>query len=86
MPPAWFTAPMALAMLVELFEQHDALDHLQAFVSGNARRVYGLEPPRKRVSFVKEPTVAPRQYGPVVPFGAGRTMAWRSHDIPVDSR
>ena len=81
-----FTAPMALAMLVELFEEHDALDNLQAFVSGNARRVYGLEPPRKRVSFVKEPTVAPRQYGPVVPFGAGRTMAWRSHDIAVEGR
>ena len=72
-----FTAPVALAMLVELFDRQAALENLQAFVSGNARRVYGLDPLPKQVSFVKEPSVVPLQYGPVVPFGAGRTVAWR---------
>ena len=72
-----FTAPMALAMLVELFEQQDALENLQAFVSGNARRVYGLDPLPKTVSLIREPSVVPLQYGEVVPFGAGRTVAWR---------
>ncbi len=72
-----FTAPIALAMLVELFDEHDALENLQAFVSGNARRVYGLEPLPKTVSFIREPTVVPQQYGPVVPFGAGKSVAWR---------
>ena len=72
-----FTAPIALEMLVELFDRQDALENLQAFVSGNARRVYGLDPLPKSVAFVKEPTVVPLQYGPVVPFGAGRTVAWR---------
>jgi dihydroorotase len=72
-----FTAPVALQMLVELFDQHDALDNLQAFVSGNARRVYRLTPAPKTVAFVKEANVVPRQYGPVVPFGAGNTLAWR---------
>ena len=75
-----FTAPLALAMLVELFDRHGALESLQAFVSGNARRVYGLNPPPKRVAFVKESTVVPLQYGPVVPFGAGKTVAWRLHE------
>ena len=75
-----FTAPVALPMLVELFDEHDALDNLQAFVSGNARRIYRLTPPAKTVSFVKEATVVPRRYGPVVPFGAGKTVAWRSLD------
>lgn len=75
-----FTAPIALAMLVELFDEQGALENLQAFVSGNARRVYGLDPLPKRVSFVKEPAVVPSQYGPVVPFGAGRTVAWRLYD------
>ena len=75
-----FTAPMALAMLVELFDQQGALENLQAFVSGNARLVYGLDPPPKSVSFIKEPTVVPSQYGPVVPFGAGRTVAWRLNE------
>jgi dihydroorotase len=72
-----FTAPIALVMLVELFDHQGALENLQAFVSGNARRVYGLNPLPKTVSFIKEPTVVPLQYGPVVPFGAGKTVAWR---------
>ena len=72
-----FTAPVALPMLVELFDKHDALNNLQAFVSGNARRIYRLTPPPKTVSFVREATVVPLQYGPVVPFGAGKAVAWR---------
>ena len=72
-----FTAPLALPMLVELFDRHGALENLQAFVSGNARRIYRLTPAPKTVSFVKEATVVPSRYGSVVPFGAGRTVAWR---------
>ena len=72
-----FTAPIALPMLVELFGKHDALDNLQAFVSGNARRIYRLTPAPKTVSFIKEATVVPPRYGTVVPFGAGKTVAWR---------
>ena len=72
-----FTAPVALPMLVELFDKHDALDNLQAFVSGNARRIYCLTPVPKTVSFLKEATTIPSHYGTVVPFGAGRTVAWR---------
>lgn len=72
-----FTAPVALPMLVELFDKHDALNNLQAFVSGNARRIYRLTPRPKTVSFVREATVVPLQYGPVVPFGAGKAVAWR---------
>lgn len=73
-----FTAPIALPMLVELFDRHHALSNLQAFVSDNARRIYRRAPPPKTVSFVKEATVVPMQYGPVVPFGAGKTVAWRA--------
>lgn len=81
-----FTAPNALSMLVELFDRHNALDNLQAFVSGNARRVHGLMPAPKKVSFEKEPAEVPMQYGSVVPFGAGKTMAWRlleATEMPV---
>ncbi len=72
-----FTAPVALPMLVELFEKHDALDNLQAFVSDNARRIYSFTPAPKAVSFVKEATVVPQRYATVLPFGAGKTVAWR---------
>ena len=51
----------ALQRLVQLFEQHDALDRLQAFVSDNARRVYGVEPPAKTVRFEKAPFSVPER-------------------------
>ncbi len=44
-----FTAPIALPRLAELFEQHHALDKLQAFVSDNAQRIYDIQPPARLV-------------------------------------
>lgn len=71
-----FTAPMALAMLAELFEQHGALERLQIFVSDNACRIYGIEPPEKRVVLTKQPWIVPERYGDVVPFRAGEVIGW----------
>ena len=72
-----FTAPVALAMLAELFDAHDALDKLQAFVAGNAQRIYGLTPPDKTVRLVKETCTVPDKYGDVVPIRAGGEIGWR---------
>ena len=72
-----FTAPIALPRLVELFEQHQALDRLQAFVSDNARRIYGIEPPPRVVELAKTPWVVPEHYGSVIPMQAGETLAWQ---------
>ena len=72
-----FTAPVALAMLAELFDTHDALDKLQAFVSGNAQSIYGLTPPAKTVHLVKEPCTVPAKYGNVVPIRSGGEIGWR---------
>ena len=72
-----FTAPVALAMLAELFDAHDAIDKLQAFVSGNAQSIYGLTPPAKTVHLVKEPCTVPAKYGDVVPIRSGGEIGWR---------
>ena len=72
-----FTAPVALAMLAELFDAHDALDKLQAFVSGNAQSIYGLTPPAKTVHLVKEPCTVAAKYGDVVPIRSGGEIGWR---------
>jgi dihydroorotase len=72
-----FSAPVTLPLLAQLFEQHGALANLQAFVSGNARRIYGITPPRKVVELERSPWVVPERYGDVVPFWAGRELAWR---------
>lgn len=72
-----FSAPVALPLLVELFEQHDALDRLQAFVSDHAQRIYGVNPPRKTVVLQREPWTVPQRYGDVTPYYAGRTIEWQ---------
>ncbi len=72
-----FTAPIALPCLVELFEQHHALDRLQAFVSDNARRIYNIQPPARVVELDQTPWVVPERYGTVIPMHAGETLAWQ---------
>lgn len=72
-----FTAPIALPRLVALFAQHGALEKLQAFVSDNAQRIYGLTPPQRDVTLTDTPWVVPERYGPVVPMQAGETLAWQ---------
>lgn len=71
-----FTAPIALQLLCEIFEAHDALDNLQAFVSDNAQRIYGICPDFKEVVLSKEAFVVPELYGEVVPMRAGETLSW----------
>jgi dihydroorotase len=72
-----FTAPIALPRLVELFEQHHALDKLQAFVSDNAQHIYGIQPPARMVELAQAPWVVPQRYGTVIPMHAGETLAWQ---------
>lgn len=76
-----FTAPMALQMLVGLFEEHGALDRLQAFISDNAKRIYGVEPPAKTVVFQKTGAVIPDRYGDVVPMYPGRELEWAVAEV-----
>lgn len=71
-----FTAPVCLPTLVELFEQHSALNKLQAFVSGNAQRIHNYSPPAKSVKLAKTGMQVPRAYGDIVPYRAGETIPW----------
>ncbi|MEO1671692.1 MAG: dihydroorotase [Cyanobacteria bacterium J06631_2] len=71
-----FTAPIALQALVELFEQHQAIANLQNFVSGNAQRIYQIQPPQKSVTLVNTPFKVPEKYDTVVPMLAGQEISW----------
>jgi len=71
-----FSAPVCLPMLVELFEQHGAINNLQAFVSDNAQRIHNFTPPAKQVTLEKKPMRVPTTYGEVVPYKAGETIPW----------
>jgi dihydroorotase len=71
-----FTAPIALQALVELFDQHQAISNLQAFVSDNAQRIYGIQPPQKSVTLTDIPFKVPPIYGTVTPMFANREISW----------
>jgi dihydroorotase len=75
-----FTAPIALQVLVELFEKNGKLENLEAFVSGNAINIYELTPSTKSVTLIKKDFVVPEAYEAfgevVVPMYGGETIEW----------
>ncbi len=71
-----FSAPVALPMLAEIFEDENKLDLLQDFVSGIACKRYGLKPLSRTVTLEKKPWTIPELYHDIKPFGAGRTLRW----------
>ena len=75
-----FTSPIALQVLVELFEKHDALKNLNDFVSKNAQKIYGKTLNAKTIKLVKKDFTVPAIYEykdeKVVPMYAGQTISW----------
>lgn len=71
-----FTAPVALALLAEVFERHNALDRLQRFVHDNAAAFYQLSPSPSTLTLVKVPFEVPPKIAGVVPFFAGERLNW----------
>ncbi len=76
-----FSAPIALQLLCEIFEQYDKLENLQAFVSDNAQNIYGICPEFKEVILEKRPFVIPDTYNGVVPMYAGKIINWAIESI-----
>ena len=77
-----FTAPIALQVLAELFENENApVENLQAFISGNAQRIYGVEPLQKTVVLEKKPFTVPSDYNGVVPMYADEEIAYSIKEI-----
>jgi len=77
-----FTAPIALQVLAELFENENApLENLQAFISGNAQKIYGITPLAKTVTLEKKSFTVPSDYNGVVPMYADETIAYSIKDV-----
>lgn len=79
-----FTSPIALQVLTQLFEKHNALENLNAFVSLNAQKIYNLKLDKKIIKLVKKDFVVPAIYEykeeKVVPMYAGETLSWSLED------
>ncbi len=77
-----FTAPIALSCLAETFEAEGKLELMEAFVSENGPRFYGLPLNEGTVTLTKgEPLAIPEKVetgaGPVTVFNPGCPLHWR---------
>ena len=76
-----FTAPCAIEIYAEVFEEEGSLDRLEAFASLNGPKFYKLPPNEAQITLRQEPWVVPERVGngdtAVVPFRAGETLRWR---------
>ena len=76
-----FTAPVALSMYAECFEQAGALERLEAFASFHGADFYRLPRNRERITLQRSPWQPPSElpFGAerVAPLGAGETFAWK---------
>jgi dihydroorotase len=75
-----FSAPVALPALAALFEEMNALDRLQAFVSDRACAAHGLTPMAREVRLERREWTVPSRIGSVVPYLAGQSLNWRVVD------
>jgi dihydroorotase len=76
-----FTAPHALALYAQLFEDAGALDRLEGFASHHGADFYGLPRNADTITLHRAPAAIPDRYplgaGRVVkPFWAGQTLRW----------
>jgi dihydroorotase len=76
-----FTAPIALQVLAELFERHNALGNLQGFISDNAQKIYSITPVKKEVILEKSPFRVPAEYNGVVPMYADEEIAYTIREV-----
>jgi len=76
-----YSAPLALELYAEAFEDAGALDRLEGFASVHGADFYGLAPHDDRVTLVREAWTAPASYpfgeDTLVPLRAGEPVRWR---------
>lgn len=89
-----FTAPVALQLLAQVFEERGSLNTLEMFTSENGARFYGLPLNTGKVRLVKRPSAIPRFYTwrddsdrrvpegqDLVPFWHGRGLSWDIDEV-----
>jgi len=75
-----YSAPYALAMYAQVFEQLDSLSKLNAFMSQFGANFYHLPILHEKIELINEPQVIPQAlafgHDFVVPLAAGSTLQW----------
>jgi len=77
-----YSAPVAMEVYAQVFDEEGALDRLEAFASLNGPAFYGLAPNEDTVTLTRQPWTVPDSYeaGPgetLSPFMAAETLNWK---------
>lgn len=77
-----FSAPVALEIYAQIFEEMGCLGKLEAFASEWGARFYGLPLNQRKIQLVREDWQVPEEFElgtgqSVVPLWAGRVLRWR---------
>ena len=76
-----YSAPAALPMYAEIFEDAGALDRLEGFASRYGADFYGLPPHEDTVTLTRDAWTVPAEYpygdATIVPLRAGEVLRWR---------
>ena len=71
-----FSAPVALLLLAQFFEEQGCLERLEPFVSEFGARFYDLPLNEGTITLGKETWHVRDAYGPVTPFWSGQDISW----------
>lgn len=81
-----YTAHAAVELYAEIFDQHDQLERLNAFLSEFGARFYGLPLNEGALELRKEENVVPVSYDmageELIPLRAGASIAWTCSELP----
>jgi dihydroorotase len=72
-----YTAPVAIPLLFDLFNQNGKQDAFENFCSGFGADFYGLPRNQEKILLVPEKWSVPPMYEGIVPFWAGKEIGWR---------
>jgi len=72
-----FTAPIALQLLTQVFDEAGAMDRLGDFVGNFGAQFYRIETKERPIALVKKPYTVPVILCGVIPFFASETIGWQ---------
>lgn len=76
-----YSAPVAVPLLVEIFERVGHLERLADFVAGFGADFYGIPRTKKRVSYIEKPWTVPESVDGAVPLFAGKSLKWQKSKV-----
>jgi dihydroorotase len=76
-----FNSPYHMQFLASFFEEQGMQDRLVDFCTRFGNDFYRMPPSKQEIALKPEPFQVPDQYGPMVPFKAGKTLAYSLHLI-----